>query len=80
MITKQPDEPVAEDPHARMEKAFIDEYLKSQGYDRHRLHELPEALAKQLMTEASQYASGKLTEVEARAHFVDEVHGTSPPL
>ena len=80
MTPQQPDVPVAEDPHARLEKAFIDEYLRSQGYDRHRLHELPEALAKQLMTEASLHASAKLTEMEARARFVDEVHGTAPPL
>jgi hypothetical protein len=77
MSTELTDKPVMEDPLAQLEKAFIAEYLRSRGYDPEKLHELPEEVVKQLMTEASLYASTKLEEVEARAHFVEEVHGTA---
>lgn len=72
--------PLEDDPHARLERAFIAEYLHNQGYELEKLHELPDATVKRLMTEASLYASSKLTEVEARAHFVNEVHGATLPL
>jgi hypothetical protein len=67
----------SEDPHAQLERAFIEEYLHERGYSLKDLHRLPEAEAHQLMAEASTYASSKLTEVESRAHFVIEVHGTA---
>ena len=35
---------------------------------------LPEDEAKRVMTEASMYAGMKLAEVEARAHFVRDIH------
>ena len=77
MSTQLPETPTMEDPHAQLEKAFIAEYLRSQGHDPEKLHELPEETAKQLMTEACKYASLKLMEMEARAHFVEEIHGTT---
>lgn len=80
MSTQRPETRAAEDPHAQMERAFIEEYLRERGYSFEALHKLPERLVKQLLTEASTYASNKLSEMEARAHFVNEVHGASPPL
>lgn len=77
MNAEQPAALLSEDPLARLEKFFIAEYLRSHGYDLEKLRELPEATAKQLMTEASLYASVRLTEVEARAHFVEEIHGVT---
>jgi len=68
------------DPRAQLEKALIADYLRTRGYELEKLHELPEELAKQLMTEASTYASARLAEVEARAHFVHEAHGGTLPL
>ena len=67
---------VEEDPHALMERTFILEYLKSHGHTLESLHQLPEEQVRKLMTEASTYASVRLTELEARARFVTEVHGT----
>ncbi len=75
MNTEQPETPAMEDPRAKLEKAFIDEYLRHQGCDPEKVHELPEELVKQLMTKACRYASLKLMEMEARAHFVEEIHG-----
>ncbi|HXH05615.1 MAG TPA: hypothetical protein VNI83_03395 [Vicinamibacterales bacterium] len=65
----------ASDPTANLERAFIDEYLRSQGVDPGRLGELPEARRHHLLKAASIYAAARLTEVEARAHYVDEIHG-----
>jgi hypothetical protein len=48
--------------------------LQSKGYTRADLKKLPEAEAKQLMKEASVYASGKLAELEERAQFLQELH------
>jgi len=58
-----------------LEQAFIAEYWRDRGYDPDHLDDLPEELVRALMTEASVYASGRLTEIEARASFVAEVHG-----
>jgi hypothetical protein len=80
MSALQSEPQALDDPHARLEKAFIEEFLHERGYSLKELHTLPEEQARQLMTEASTYASSRLTEVEARAHFVDEVHHTAPPL
>jgi len=60
--------------HAYLEETLIESYLKDKGYDLKKLKDLPEAEVKQLMAEASTYASNKLAEVELRAHFVEELH------
>jgi hypothetical protein len=64
-----------EDPEARLEQAYIDEFLQSRGYDRPALARLPEKERDRLLTEASTYAATKLTAIEARAAFVNELHG-----
>ena len=66
-------EPI-EDPNAVVENALIEEYLKEHGYSHESLKKLPPKLVKRIMQEASQYASLKMEEVEARAHFVKELH------
>ena len=54
---------------ALLEKGIIDEYLKNKGYDRESLKQLPKDNARQIMTEASIYASGKLAEIETKARY-----------
>ena len=66
-----------EDPNAVLEKALIEEYLQEQGYSLEKLRELSKEIVEKLMKEASQYASLKMEEVEARAHFVEEIHDTA---
>ncbi len=66
--------PIMEDMHAGLEKSLIETYLKGKGYTLEDLKKLPEPEAKQLMKEASVYASGKLAELEERAHFLQELH------
>jgi len=67
-------QPILEDIHAFLEKTLIEAYLKGKGYTGEDLQKLPEEEAKQLMKEASTYASGKLAEVEVKAHFMQELH------
>ena len=49
---------------------MIEETLRGRGFEASALHALPEDEAKRVLTDASVYASTKLTEVEARAQFV----------
>jgi hypothetical protein len=74
-VTAKPSEVRAmEDPEGRLEAAFIEEYLQARGYDAQALRALTEEEAKRVMKDASMYAAMKLAEVEARAHFVHEIH------
>ena len=81
MTTKKTDqtEPV-EDRNALLEKALIEEYLHEKGFSHEDLKNLPADLVEKLMREASQYASLKMEEVEARAHFIKELHDNASPL
>lgn len=64
-----------EPPLAELERSLMNEFLKRRGYDLESVHTLPEAEAHALLKEASIYASGKLEEVESRAHYLDGLHG-----
>lgn len=81
MTTKpiQDVEPV-EDPKAALEKALVEEFLKQKGYTHEDLKKLSAEFVEKLMKEALQYASLKMEEVEARAHFVKELHDDQSPL
>lgn len=68
------DVPRLEAPEGRLEQAFVDEFLRARGYDSATLRALPEDERNRLQTEASVYAAGKLAEVEARSHFIHEIH------
>jgi hypothetical protein len=68
------------DPLAQLERAFIEEYLQGRDHPLDDLRELPSEQANALMREASTYASGRLTEVETRAHLVGDLHDASEPL
>jgi len=68
------DRQALKDPNAVLEKALIEEYLHEQGYSFAALNELPKEIAEKLMRGASRYASLKMEEVKARAHFVEEIH------
>ncbi len=75
MRTEAFDRPPIEEPLAELERHLIAAYLAGAG------HELQELLARNddqsrlVLARASQYASEKLSEVEARAHYLRELHG-----
>ena len=72
-------EPI-QDRSALLENSLIEEYLKQKGYSYEDLKKLPAELVEKLMKEASQYASLKMEEVQARAHFVKELHDDASSL
>ena len=62
-------------PQAPLEMMFIDEYLKSKGYNSMRdLCDLADDEVKIIMIQACKYASLKLAEIESRAQFRREIH------
>ena len=67
--------PPAGDPTTQLEEALIEEYLRACGHDRRSVHALPGDEARPLSAEASRQASTRLSEVEARAHYVHELQG-----
>ena len=69
-----------EDRNALLERTLIEEYLHEKGFSLKDIRKLPAKLANKLMREASQYASLKLEEVSARAHFVKELHDDASSL
>jgi len=75
MVADRSDVSAVEDPQSRLEQAFIDEYLRSHGYDRAALAKLTDAQLELLMKQASTYASGRLAEVESRAEYIHDIHG-----
>ncbi len=62
------------DQTAELEKALIAEFLEQRGHTLHSIQSLPDAERHELMREASLHASMRLTEVESRARFVDDLH------
>jgi hypothetical protein len=73
MSAERPDSP-REDSRAQLELALISEFLQRHGYSLASLHELPEDQAEAVYRQATLYASGRLSEVESRAHYYDDMH------
>jgi hypothetical protein len=67
------------DPLSKLECAFEAEFLQDRGHTIDSLRMLPPAEALALQQQASVYASCRLTEVESRAHFVEDMHRPGGP-
>lgn len=65
---------IVDDVHPFLVLVLIETYLKGKGYSLEELQSLPEEEARQLMNEASTYASGRLAEVEVSAHLMQVLH------
>lgn len=63
-----------EEPQAKLERALIREFLEGRGYDPEALRTRTDAIARELLKQATVYAATKLTEVESRAHYVHDIH------
>jgi hypothetical protein len=74
-ITGRLDVAVALDPEAQLEDTLIEEFLHAKGLNAALLRTLTPEDAGHVLADASRYASGRLAEVVARAHFVHELHG-----
>jgi hypothetical protein len=66
---------VIEQPLARLERHLIRAYIAGAGQDFHVLMARTDEEARRLLAEASRYASERLSEIEARSHYVRELHG-----
>ena len=76
-MSREPsDTPPMQDKYAQLERAFIDEFLRANGYDTRTVLTLPDDQRLALLTHAAEYAAVKLAEVEARAHYIHDIHGS----
>jgi hypothetical protein len=71
-----PDLAPIEEPLAELERQLIDEYLRTRGHDPDELRAKHDDAARKLLIEASVYAGTKLTEIESRSRFVQDLHDT----
>lgn len=62
------------DQTAELERALIAEFLETRGFTLSQVQALPDTERHALMREASMHASMRLTEVESRARYVDDLH------
>jgi len=69
-----PEVPPVDDHEAKLELALIEEYLRERGHDLKGLPELSYAERQRLLHDASIYAAGKLAEIEARCHYIEDLH------
>jgi hypothetical protein len=67
--------PPLEESHAKLERRFIDEYLRSLGESADALRGRDDARARKLLSAASTYAASRLAEMEARSHYIRKLHG-----
>ena len=74
---KTQDGPRLRDPSSgvegALECAFIDEFLSARGHTFQLIEKLAKARREALLREAAAYATLKLAEIEARAHFVKDL-------
>ena len=78
MPARLTDTPQIEEPLAELERDLIAAYLSGTGQDLHDLRKRTDDAARNLLAEASRYASTKLTEIEARFHYLRTLHGDAP--
>lgn len=74
-MTVDPDVPPTEEPLAELERHIIDEFVRGAGYDPVDLRNRTDAKAREILTLASSFAAGRLTEVEARMHYLRSLRG-----
>ena len=74
-VAIDPDVPQTEEPLAELERHIIDEYVRGAGYDPVDLRNRTDPKAREILALASSFAAGKLTEVEARMHYLRSLRG-----
>lgn len=75
MTSDPPDMPPLEEPLAELERRLIREYLAAAGYDYESLLARQDEQARRLLVDASVHAASRLTEGEARSHYLRNLHG-----
>jgi hypothetical protein len=75
MSLNVPDTVPVEEPLAELERQLIAAYVAGGGEDLHDLRSRTDDAARHLLGEASRYASARLSEIEARFHYLHTLHG-----
>lgn len=73
------DVPPLEDPMSALERSLIQEFLAQHSVGSDANTQLTEVESAELLVRARAYAAGRLAEVEARAHYLHEIHGVRRP-
>jgi hypothetical protein len=68
--------PPLEEPQAELERRIIDDYIRALGHDPAALRARTDEAARAILVGASTYAATRLSEVEARSHYVRDIHGS----
>ena len=74
MVTDRTDIPPLEEPLAELERRIINDYIRDHGHDPAALRASQDAHAHKILVDAAVYAATRLSEVEARSHYVRELH------
>jgi hypothetical protein len=74
-MTRYEDTVPLHEPLAELEHQLISAYVAGAGHDLQALLARSDEEAKRLLAEASRYASAKLSEIEARSHYLHHLHG-----
>jgi hypothetical protein len=69
------DVPPQQYPLAKLEQLMIDDYLLGAGFEPAEVRARDDEAARQLLRAASEYAAGRLTEVESRLHYLRSLRG-----
>lgn len=75
MTNQHNDPPQIHEPLAELEHQLISAYVAGAGHDLRDLLERTDDEARRLLREASNYASTRLSEIEARSHYLHQLHG-----
>lgn len=73
MIKRNAATPPAEQPLDGLERQLIAAFVAGAGQDLAALQTRSDAAARKLLADASRYASNKLSEIEARSHYLHEL-------
>ena len=68
-------ETALEDPQARLERALIEEFLQARGCSLAMVTFTSPSEYQPLLAQAAQYAAVRLTEIDARAAYIHQIHG-----
>ena len=74
-MTDHEDTASLHEPLAELERHLLSAYVAGAGHELHELLVRTDGDARRLLAEASRYASAKLSEIEARSHYLQELHG-----
>ncbi|MEX1127793.1 MAG: hypothetical protein WD227_18425 [Vicinamibacterales bacterium] len=64
-----------EHPFGELERELIAAYLAGAGQDLETVMARADPESRELLAQASRYASEKLSEIEARSHYLRSLHG-----